>query len=40
MPAPMISYSLPRLDPAAQLKRARVFYEEMERRRSVRFFFR
>jgi iodotyrosine deiodinase len=34
----MISYSLPRLDPAAQLKRARVFYEEMERRRSVRFF--
>lgn len=34
----MIPYSLPRLDPAVQLERARAFYEEMDRRRSVRFF--
>jgi iodotyrosine deiodinase len=34
----MIPYALPRLDPAAQLERARAFYEQMDRRRSVRFF--
>jgi iodotyrosine deiodinase len=38
MPAPMIPFSLSRLDPAGQLERARRFYEEMNRRRSVRFF--
>lgn len=38
MPAPMIPYSLPRLDPVAQLERAQAFYEEMDRRRSVRLF--
>jgi iodotyrosine deiodinase len=34
----MIPFSLSRLDPAGQLERARRFYEEMNRRRSVRFF--
>lgn len=34
----MIPYALPRLDPAVQFERARAFYEEMDRRRSVRFF--
>ena len=38
MTAPMIPYTLPRLDPAVQLERARAFYEELDRRRSVRFF--
>lgn len=38
MAAPMIPYSLPRLDPDIQLKRGQSFYEEMDRRRSVRFF--
>ena len=38
MPAPMIPYEFERLDPAEQVKRASDFYEEMEQRRSVRFF--
>ncbi len=38
MPAPMIPYSLERLDPQAQQERAGAFFEEMNQRRSVRFF--
>jgi iodotyrosine deiodinase len=38
MPAPMIPYDFERLDPVSQLNRASSFYEEMGRRRSVRFF--
>lgn len=38
MPAPMIPYTPERLDPEEQQRRAREFHEEMECRRSVRFF--
>jgi len=38
MPAPMIPYQLERPAPDEQRRRARAFYEEMSRRRSVRFF--
>jgi len=38
MPAPMIPYQLDRPAPDEQLRRARAFYEEMSRRRSVRLF--
>jgi nitroreductase len=34
----MISYSPVRLEPATQLERGRAFYQEMNQRRSVRFF--
>lgn len=38
MPADMIPYHTVRLDPEEQRRRADQFYEEMDRRRSVRFF--
>ena len=38
MAAPMIPYTPSRLDPATQEDRARAFFEEMDERRSVRFF--
>lgn len=38
MPAPMIPYRPKRLDPAAQQERAAAFFDEMDERRSVRFF--
>ncbi|MEA1903317.1 MAG: nitroreductase family protein [Actinomycetota bacterium] len=38
MPSPMISYRPDRLDPDEQARRATAFYEEMNGRRSVRFF--
>ncbi|MGA7229112.1 MAG: nitroreductase family protein [Acidimicrobiia bacterium] len=38
MPAPMIPYSPTRLETEDQLERGRAFLEEMDRRRSVRFF--
>jgi len=38
MTAPMIPYNPPRLDPLTQRERGNVFFEEMDKRRSVRFF--
>ena len=38
MPAPRIPYATPDLDPADRLERARVFYQELDARRSVRDF--
>ena len=38
MTAPMIAYNPPRLDPLTQRERGNVFFEEMDKRRSVRFF--
>lgn len=38
MPAPMIPYEPDRLGPEEQARRAAAFYEEMDGRRSVRFF--
>lgn len=38
MPAPMISYTPHRLDPDTQQQRSLAFFEEMDGRRSVRFF--
>ena len=38
MPAPMISHRLPEYSAAEQIQRAESFYEEMDGRRSVRFF--
>ena len=38
VPAPMIPFTLSRLDPATQQERATAFFREMDRRRSVRFF--
>ncbi len=38
MPAPMIPYQPGRLDPETQEQRAKAFFEEMDQRRSVRFF--
>jgi iodotyrosine deiodinase len=38
MPAPMIGHRLPEYDAAEQMRRANSFYEEMQGRRSVRFF--
>lgn len=38
MHAPVIPYTPERLDSETQLRRARAFFEEMDRRRSVRFF--
>lgn len=38
MPAPMIPYNPDRLDPTEQTRRANDFFDEMDRRRSVRFF--
>ena len=38
MPAPMILYTPERLDRTAQQERASAFFEEMDKRRGVRFF--
>lgn len=38
MPVPMVRHHLPEYESAQQLRRARSFYEEMDGRRSVRFF--